>query len=96
MDHRTVPDHSNSKAPQPRFAICTALPKELAACRLILDDPAPVNPASADDGNQYWWGTLPSRADGVPHRVLLTSLAKMGPSQQRYVMRHSYSRIAII
>ena len=78
MDHRTVPDNSNSKAHQPRFAICTALSKELAACRLILDDPAPVNPASADDGNQYWCGTLPSRADGLPHQVLLTSLAKMG------------------
>lgn len=78
MDHRTVPDNSNSKAHQPRSAICTALSKELAACRLILDDPAPVNPASADDGNQYWCGTLPSRADGLPHQVLLTSLAKMG------------------
>ncbi len=78
MDHRTVPNHSNPKVPQPRLAICTALPKELAACRLMLDDPEPVNPPSADDGNQYWWGTLPSRADGLPHQVLLTSLAKMG------------------
>ena len=78
MDHRTVPDNSNSKAHQPRFAICTALPKELAACRLILDNPAPVNPPSADDSNQYWCGTLPSRSDGLPHQVLLTSLAKMG------------------
>ena len=78
MNQRTVPDNSNSKALQPRLAICTALPKELAACQLILDDPAQVNPASADDGNPYWWGTLPSRADGLPHQVLLTSLAKMG------------------
>ena len=78
VDHRTIPDNSNSKAPQPRFAICTALPKELAACRLILDDPAPVNSGSANDSNQYWCAILPSRAGGMPHQVVLTLWPKMG------------------
>jgi len=74
----TTPDNADSNTLQPCLAICTALPKELAACRLILDYPTPVNPPSADDGNQYWCGTLPSRANGPSHQVLLTSLAKMG------------------
>lgn len=74
----TTPNNADSNTLQPCLAICTALPKELAACRLILDYPTPVNPPSADDGNQYWCGTLPSRANGPSHQVLLTSLGKMG------------------
>ncbi|MBK8964253.1 MAG: hypothetical protein IPM75_14625 [Candidatus Competibacteraceae bacterium] len=69
---------ADSPALQPRLALCTALPEELAACRLILDDPPPVNPHSREDNNQYWCGTLPSRANGPSHQVLLTSLVKMG------------------
>jgi hypothetical protein len=42
----TTTDNAGSGTPQPRLAICTARSKELAACRLILDDPAPVHPAS--------------------------------------------------
>lgn len=63
---------------EPRIAICTALPEELAACKLMIDGLAPLNADHPDDGNQYWCGTLPSRAGGKPHRVLLTSLVKKG------------------
>lgn len=63
---------------EPRIAICTALPEELAACRLMIDGLAALNADHPDDGNQYWCGTLPSRGEGNPHRVLLTSLVKMG------------------
>lgn len=48
---------------EPRIAICTALPEELAACRLVIDELAALNPGHPDDGNQYWCGTLPSREE---------------------------------
>jgi nucleoside phosphorylase len=72
------PGSPQEDAFEPSIGICTALPKELTACRLILDFPSPVNSDSADDGNQYYRASIPSRADGKPHQVLLTSLAKMG------------------
>ena len=73
-----IPNDTANAVPEPRIAICTALPNELAACRAMLDSPRPINPTSADDPNQYWLGTLPSRGYGQPHQVLLTSLAKKG------------------
>ena len=54
----TEPAKADSPTLQPRLALCTALPEELAACRLILDDPPPVNPHSREDNNQYRCGTL--------------------------------------
>ena len=74
----TTADQAEAEAFQPTIAICTALPKELSACRLVLDSEAPVNPDSPEDGNQYFRGSMPSRAGGKPHQLLLTSLAKMG------------------
>ncbi|WP_425411941.1 hypothetical protein [Methylomicrobium agile] len=68
----------NQKDIQPRLAICTALPKELAACLAIFDSTTPLNSDCPDDANQYWWGSLPSRGGGKPHQVLVTSLVKMG------------------
>ena len=70
--------NNNQEDIRPRLAICTALPKELAACLAILDSTTPLNPDCPDDANQYWWGSLPSRAGGKPHQVLVTSLVKMG------------------
>ncbi|QFY41449.1 hypothetical protein F6R98_01435 [Candidatus Methylospira mobilis] len=74
--------------PEPRLTICTALPKELAACLMMLDSPSEINAPSNDDGNQYWYGTLPSRANGNPHQVLITSLVKMGNNVAASAVTH--------
>jgi len=84
----TAIDYPDHHCADPRIAICTALPEELAACRLVIDDLAPLNPENPDDGNLYWCGTLPSRADAKSHRVLLTSLVKMGNNVAATAVTH--------
>ncbi len=73
-----MPESTGCSPPQPQIAICTALPKELAACLVMLDSSRPVNSSTPDDPNQYWCGTMPSRGGGEPHQVLVTALSKMG------------------
>lgn len=60
---------------RPRFAIITALPKELAAVLAILDDPQ--RHFVKGDDNDYYFCTCPS-ANGGRHLIVVTLLSKMG------------------
>ncbi|MBK7543046.1 MAG: hypothetical protein IPI57_15035 [Candidatus Competibacteraceae bacterium] len=40
--------------------------------------PPPVNPIPREDNNQYWCGTPTEPGEWSTHKVLLTSLVKMG------------------
>ena len=67
---------AHSKASVCRFGIVTALPKEFAAVRVMLDEP---EPHSIDgDPNDYLIGAIPSVDGSGMHRVVVTLLKKTG------------------
>jgi nucleoside phosphorylase len=74
--HDTGPSGS---APEPVFGIVTALPEEFAAVRVLLDDAGPPR-TIAGDRALYVLGTMPSRDESHPHRVVLTLLGDTGNS----------------
>jgi nucleoside phosphorylase len=55
-----------------RFGIVTALPKEFAAMRALLDEPCEW--PAANDPNDYVIGTIPARDGSGHHAVVLTLL----------------------
>ncbi len=59
-----------------RIGIVTALPKEFAAMRVMLDEEAPK--AIAGDPNDYVLGRIPSMIGGADHLVVVTLLKEMG------------------
>ncbi|MDM8516201.1 hypothetical protein QUF76_08395 [Desulfobacterales bacterium HSG16] len=71
----------------PRFGIITALPKELAAMYSMLDDPEET-PGKDQDTNIYYAGNIPSGANSGYHKVVLTSLAKMGTNMASMAAAH--------
>jgi nucleoside phosphorylase len=69
-----------------RFGIVTALPKEFAAVRAMLDE---LEPRSIkDDPNDYLTGTIPSADGGGAHRVVVTLLKKTGNNSAAAVASH--------
>jgi nucleoside phosphorylase len=61
---------------RPGIGIVTALPVECFAVQTIMDDleEAP----GSDDRFMYYLGTVPSRAPGVPHKIVLCLLSQDG------------------
>src|ERR1035438_3068509 len=68
----------------PKFGIVTALPKELAAVRTMLDSPKQEFPK--DDPNIYWVGEFPA-PDGK-HVIVLTLLTNTGNNSAAAACSH--------
>src|SRR5262249_51104035 len=61
----------------PTVGIITALPRESAAVRAMLDDPPQVNVPGTGAGRLYWMAEFPSPRGGL-HRVVIAQTSGMG------------------
>lgn len=62
--------------PDIRIALVTALAVESAAARLMVDDPSPI--LVHNDPNLYVVGQIPSRGNGLAHKVVLARQTRDG------------------
>jgi len=76
-DDHSLPSRLGSllRAQSVRIGVVTALPKEFAAMRIMLDEEVPI--AVAGDPNNYVLGRIPT-ATGADHLVVVTLLKEMG------------------
>ncbi len=77
-DDRSLPNRLGAllRVQSVRIGIVTALPKEFAAMRVMLDEEAPV--AVAGDPNDYVLGRIPSLVENADHLVVVALLKEMG------------------
>jgi nucleoside phosphorylase/NTP pyrophosphatase (non-canonical NTP hydrolase) len=77
-DDRSLPARLGSliRAQSVRIGIVTALPKEFAAMRMMLDEEAPM--AKTGDPNDYVLGRIQSTVSGIDHLVVVTLLKEIG------------------